>query len=647
MDTQSPSATSPVPLTMPVAGGEDALRATLAAALEALETERAARQRAEAALQERDRRLDEVERLASLGSWEQVLAEPLDQQPVRWSAEQLRIHGLDESTAPATFAEFLERVHPDDRARVREECDRLLATRIPFSFPYRVIRPDGTCREMNALGKLLPDPAGTGQRMVGISQDVTERNAADRALRESEARFRDLFEQFPHSVKVYAPDGTVVRVNAAYERLWGLSLEQVARFNPLRDVGMAEIGALVRRAFAGETVVLPAVLFDPREYTPDVVPPEGMVWPRWVQASYFPIRGADGEVLEVVAVHQDVTEGRQAEEALRASEASYRTIFESSSDAIFLTDPETGRVVDANLRACAMSDATLDELRADAGRFIWNGPPPFTAETARDQIRRAMEGEAQRFEWMWIHPSTAQERWSDVRLQRVTIRGEDRIHSQDPDNRQQRVSERLDARVGDALEPLPSRRIREDHPGELFPIQGAVAQHLGQDRLDQRGRVAERSRGGEQRAELALLTDWPEEDPEAWIAIAEAAIAQIADLLHPAHDIVQHGRIADGGNRHFHALLHRDGVGAGGDALARQDFALAGRLAEAPAGQRRASGHQQPVERDDRRSRRHRRAMRLQRLGEPVPGSEPCHAGNGGALFGLIAQCGDIVADRR
>jgi PAS domain S-box-containing protein len=183
----------------------------------------------------------------------------------------------------------------------------------------------------------------------------------------------------------------------------------------------------VGRAFAGETVVLPAVLFDPREYSPDHVPPAGMEWPRWVQASYFPIRGADGEVLEVVVVHQDVTDQRAAEEALRASEESYRTIFENSNDAIFVTDGETGLVVDANRRACEMCDTTLDELRTDAASVIWNGPEPYTAEVAMDQSRRAAQGEAQRFEWMSIHPRTGAPIWGEVSLQRVVIAGRVRI----------------------------------------------------------------------------------------------------------------------------------------------------------------------------------------------------------------------------
>ena len=153
--------------------------------------------------------------------------------------------------------------------------------------------------------------------------------AEERALAESEARFRELFLQFPLSVKVYAPDGTVLRVNDAYRRLWGLTLEESAGFNPLRSHERGEMAEPVRRAFAGEAVVLPPVLFDPTDLTPGRAPPPGVEWPRWVQTSYFPIRGPGGEVREIVAVHRDVHDQRQAEEALqRANEELERRVRE-------------------------------------------------------------------------------------------------------------------------------------------------------------------------------------------------------------------------------------------------------------------------------------------------------------------------------
>ncbi|HLM68832.1 MAG TPA: PAS domain S-box protein, partial [Longimicrobium sp.] len=375
---------------------------------------------AEHALRERDRMLDEVEELAELGTWEWNLATDV----IRWSGEQLRIHGMSLDAGTQTFAQFLSRVHPEDQGRVVQECERLIATGQSFRFPYRVVRPDGTLREMQAMGKLLPDATGQQVRMVGTSQDVTERNRADRALRASEARFRDLFEQFPHSVQILSPEGRTLQVNPAFDRLWGLPMEELAGYNPLEDPRMEPIRDLLRRGFAGERVTLPEVEFDTRGMHAEV---GGQPWPRWIRSFVFAVRDDAGAVREVVLVHEDVTEQRRAEEALRTSEESYRTIFDSSSDAIFVTDPASGRVVDANRAACTMADASIEELRTDAGAVIWNGPAPYTAERAYETMRLAAEGVPQRFEWLSVHPRTGAEIWGEVSLQRVTLDGELRI----------------------------------------------------------------------------------------------------------------------------------------------------------------------------------------------------------------------------
>ncbi|HEU4630097.1 MAG TPA: PAS domain S-box protein [Gemmatimonadaceae bacterium] len=126
---------------------------------------------------------------------------------------------------------------------------------------------------------------------------------------------------------------------------------------------------------------------------------------------------------------QEVLAGRHhaAELALRASEESYRAIFDSSNDAIFIHDLETGAVLDANRRACEVNAVTLDELRRDGLAIIGSGPHPFTPERAVAQMRRAAAGEPVRFEWMTLHRVTGEEMWVEVSLQRVTIRGVDRL----------------------------------------------------------------------------------------------------------------------------------------------------------------------------------------------------------------------------
>ncbi|HEX8210646.1 MAG TPA: PAS domain S-box protein [Longimicrobium sp.] len=377
---------------------------------------------AEHALRERDQMLDEVEELAQLGTWEWNLSTD----EIRWSPEQLRIHGMSAETGTQTFAEFMARVHPDDQGRVMQECERLIATGESFAIPYRVVRPDGTLREMQAMGKLLPDATGQQVRMVGTAQDVTERNRADRALRASEARFRDLFEQFPHSVQILSPEGRTLQVNPAFDRLWGLPMEELAGYNPLEDPRMEPIRDLLRRGFAGERVTLPEVEFDTRGMHAEV---GGQPWPRWIRSFVFAVRDDAGAVREVVLVHEDVTEQRRAEQALRASEQSYRALFELSNDAIYVHDVETGAILDANRKACeAAGLATVAEVRERGMQFITGGEPPFVPERAMEYVRRAAAGEPQRFEWRTGAPDGGgQAWWSEVSLNRVVINGTERL----------------------------------------------------------------------------------------------------------------------------------------------------------------------------------------------------------------------------
>jgi PAS domain S-box-containing protein len=165
-----------------------------------------------------------------------------------------------------------------------------------------------------------------------------ERRRAQVALGASETRFRMMVEQSPLSIQIFSPDGRTLRVNRAWEELWGVRLDQIPGYNVLRDPQLVEKGIMpyIERAFAGEATAVPPVRYEPGASIPNV----SHVAHRWVQAFIYPVKDADGKIQEVVLVHEDITERREAEE-------KYRTIFENAVEGIFQTTIE-GRFLTAN-----------------------------------------------------------------------------------------------------------------------------------------------------------------------------------------------------------------------------------------------------------------------------------------------------------
>lgn len=150
------------------------------------------------------------------------------------------------------------------------------------------------------------------RRQYAIRDYLAERQRAEEAVRRSEERYRRLFEQSPLAIQVLAPDGRALRVNQAWEELWGAkTVEDLREYNVWHDPQLEALGLtpLIERAFAGEPVELPPVTY---------VPSRGQFvgQPRSVRAVMYPIKKDHG-IEEVVLIQQDITNQQQAEEALR------------------------------------------------------------------------------------------------------------------------------------------------------------------------------------------------------------------------------------------------------------------------------------------------------------------------------------------
>jgi PAS domain S-box-containing protein len=165
------------------------------------------------------------------------------------------------------------------------------------------------------------------------------------AMPSSETRFREVFDQAPISMQLIAANGRTLQVNKAWEKLWqgayGDGLKQHVLhgdFNILTDPQLHAKGVtpFLVRAFAGESVEIPPILYDPNEL--------GIrAEPRWVTAVAHPIKDQRGQVVEIMLMHQDITDRVRAEEALRASEHRMRLLFDSTPQKMFTATP-TGEV---------------------------------------------------------------------------------------------------------------------------------------------------------------------------------------------------------------------------------------------------------------------------------------------------------------
>src|SRR5207237_6721703 len=158
-----------------------------------------------------DARFTEAQRVANVGSWEWMLADNSEW----WSDELYRICGFEPNSFRPTFESFLQLLHPDDVDIVSGFVKRASEDHQPFEFEYRIIRPDGEVRTLNARGRVVLGDNGKVTRMVGTAQDITQRKLAEGVVQRSERRLQTIIDAEPACVKLVSHDGFLLEMNRA------------------------------------------------------------------------------------------------------------------------------------------------------------------------------------------------------------------------------------------------------------------------------------------------------------------------------------------------------------------------------------------------------------------------------------------------
>lgn len=175
----------------------------------------------EAALHRRDEELREAQAIAHLGSWRLDLVDD----ELAWSDEACRIFGAPPGTC-TTYAGFLERVHPADRARVDAAWQAALQG-APYEIEHRVV-VDGDERWVVERAALERDAEGRVTHGIGTTLDVTARRRAEAELRESEARLAAIVSLSSNGIISVDADQRITLLNRAAEGMFGWRESEVA-----------------------------------------------------------------------------------------------------------------------------------------------------------------------------------------------------------------------------------------------------------------------------------------------------------------------------------------------------------------------------------------------------------------------------------
>ena len=162
------------------------------------------RKEAEQRLRMSEANLAAAQRIAHFGSVELDLIDSDDPEknPVRWSDEVFRIFGYEPGVQGPLRRAFFRIVHPDEREKVRELLDLALREAKPYSIDFRIIRPDGTERNIHERGDVIFD-SNTRKplRLVGSIQDVTDRVQAEIRLNNANRELAEKVQELQQRTK--------------------------------------------------------------------------------------------------------------------------------------------------------------------------------------------------------------------------------------------------------------------------------------------------------------------------------------------------------------------------------------------------------------------------------------------------------------
>lgn len=190
------------------------------------------RKRAEQELSQSNERLYLTMEAGGVGGWEWEIKNGKN---LWFGQKHAQLGGKSEISVDG----FWDLVHPEDRSRLHDAVEKAMRNREELRVEFRVIWPDGTVHWLQSQARFFYAADGSPERMLGASVDITARKQAEETLRESEEKFRTVFQDAGVGMIIVSPEGRFLSANATFLSYLGYTEEEL-RTKTVQSVTAAE-----------------------------------------------------------------------------------------------------------------------------------------------------------------------------------------------------------------------------------------------------------------------------------------------------------------------------------------------------------------------------------------------------------------------